>query len=1055
MGSERRSEEEIQKIRELFLLLASAVDADPEDRLRYRDVKDAYGEDEWEAYCQTMKNNVLAEYCGDIIECRFGLQVKARKAHPALVSRTKFRAGKALILEDTNMKIDLRNLKDNIIRSEETKKFYWISRAEEVPPEDSEDDGASSTSRSGVNDNGASSTSQSGVNDNNEGCFSVLVRGCGLSGKPRSSQPGFSDSTIRLEDVEYDTFSLVCFAGDYANRYRSADFIQHNPHIVPYGLRSQILDARRTMKGSYDDRHTSPRSSASSSRWHDLSVTRVNLNEKQKEAVMSLTDRVTIVQGPPGTGKSTTIASMIVKQIKVTAEDESKAVVTAVTNQAINAVSEKLKNAKIPFLVLGSDRIGETASKFTLEALVASDEYTSALQKASDNLKRYARALDAVQYARVSAFCGAREEMDEDIRPYVPREGAYHRHPHLRERAEKEAMLIWKDCAHGNLHGIAYPQCSHEVSDILVSARVDDEDVKIFQNIYAQNSSSKFGISHVRTIGLHYMMLELVNRRLSVRIDKTRRKIARAYVWTFGIPRKIVDAFRSQLGPRKKDGHRPWRDRWIPPPPRNIGKWPIGQLHEHVIAAEKMCNVSLGWAKFSAEDRAVRDASAILVTIGSSHRLHQFKCDHSHHFHEEIKMAILDEAGATAETYIPMLLDLKVQNLVLVGDQKQLPPLIKGAGNWYDSSNVARSLMQRSIERNPKFVMLKTQYRMPRMLCDIVSDTFYDGELETGECAPVISLQPPSHIHLPSSPCKSIFHLPSSPCNHHLPRKTGGGDDGRLQGTKNGSSNEIRFYDVHDHEVRIDTGYVNEHQAYVVVGLLENFSEKDSVMIICLYKKQVRLLEPVVEKYPSWRLITVDAAQGSEADHVILCTVRSNPEGRMGFVTDQRRLNVAISRAKRSFSIVGDYRTLRLDPTWALILDRLPIVSPHMSVPDPARFLELKPKKEALVDKLEYMKSVSLTTSSSSSSLPRSTHPPWMKKGNLERRGSGASTRERTEDENENEHEYWSSTNWSWGAMTSSYEDEKWDKKNGTSMKNWYKGWQRSRARNQWTGAPA
>ncbi|EKX37153.1 hypothetical protein GUITHDRAFT_53173, partial [Guillardia theta CCMP2712] len=55
-------------------------------------------------------------------------------------------------------------------------------------------------------------------------------------------------------------------------------------------------------------------------------------------------------------------------------------------------------------------------------------------------------------------------------------------------------------------------------------------------------------------------------------------------------------------------------------------------------------------------------------------------------------------------------------------------------------------------------------------------------------------------------------------------------------------------------------------------------------------------------------VMTVDSCQGSEFEHVVLSLVRSNRMGKLGFVKDKQRINVAISRAKKSLVIVGNER---------------------------------------------------------------------------------------------------------------------------------------------------
>ncbi|CAK9099218.1 unnamed protein product [Durusdinium trenchii] len=143
-------------------------------------------------------------------------------------------------------------------------------------------------------------------------------------------------------------------------------------------------------------------------------------------------------------------------------------------------------------------------------------------------------------------------------------------------------------------------------------------------------------------------------------------------------------------------------------------------------------------------------------------------------------MSILDEAAATAETYVPLVIRtpandwacntskgraresqhvtcMGVENLVMLGDHKQLNPLVLATGGDHEikEKNVDRSFMERAMACNCRLHPLRIQYRMPEVLCQLVSKLFYAGQLRSDLSCQMGSLR------LHGSPLR-WFHVPDT-----------------------------------------------------------------------------------------------------------------------------------------------------------------------------------------------------------------------------------------------------------------------------------------------------
>lgn len=217
--------------------------------------------------------------------------------------------------------------------------------------------------------------------------------------------------------------------------------------------------------------------------------------------------------------------------------------------------------------------------------------------------------------------------------------------------------------------------------------------------------------------------------------------------------------------------------------------------------------------------------------------------------------------------------------------------LATGGGQSLKDMSVDRSFMERAIDAGAPVHKLRVQYRMPEVLRLLVSRLFYGGELRTG------------------SPWLDVA----------------------FGGLRVGPR-ALRWFNVSEEERSIGNSKATCAEVSCIAQLLERDtalkSPEAEVMVITLYKPQAALLLQVLRMCWPHRIspigrvqvVTVDAAQVSEAQHVVLSTVRSNPGCNIGFARNPRRLCVALSRAKESLTIVGDRSVMSGgDAQWAKV----------------------------------------------------------------------------------------------------------------------------------------
>jgi len=311
----------------------------------------------------------------------------------------------------------------------------------------------------------------------------------------------------------------------------------------------------------------------------------------------------------------------------------------------------------------------------------------------------------------------------------------------------------------------------------------------------------------------------------------------------------------------------------------------LSELLEALGEEQEACQRDWDHATEIAARWIVRGTRVFVCTIASLHRVSMLGRQFGPDFPGSPHTVVIDEAGATPESYMCQILQTGVENLVLLGDHKQLPPLVLtlDVGDM-ESKQVNRSLMERALAQMPAAWVhrLTVQYRMPVAICELVSKLFYEHTLTTG--------------------------------GHHAAQaQPRSGEDPAAAGR----AVSLRWLVVKHRETSVGTSRQNLGEAAVIVSWLrrkvpEARRQGKSVKCLTFYRLQRNLIQAgLVDDEMKACVLSVDATQGSEADHVILSTVRSNEKGELGFCADPRRLCVALSRAKETLTIVGDPSCMR------------------------------------------------------------------------------------------------------------------------------------------------
>ncbi len=261
----------------------------------------------------------------------------------------------------------------------------------------------------------------------------------------------------------------------------------------------------------------------------------------------------------------------------------------------------------------------------------------------------------------------------------------------------------------------------------------------------------------------------------------------------------------------------------------------------------------------------------------------------------KFRNVLIDESTQSAEPecIIPLMMGCK--QVVLVGDHKQLGPVIMN--KKAAKAGLNQSLFERLMKLRLQPILLNTQYRMHPCLSEFPSNMFYDGSLQNGVTHDQ-RLRKDVDFPWPVAEMPMLFW---SNLGHEEISTSGTSYLNRTEAS-NVEKLVTRFFKagVKPSEIGVITPY--EGQRSYIVTAMQNSGT---------YKKEL---------YRDVEVASVDAFQGREKDFIVLSCVRSNDNQGIGFLSDPRRLNVALTRAKYGLVILGNPKVLSKHELWYNLL---------------------------------------------------------------------------------------------------------------------------------------
>jgi ATP-dependent RNA/DNA helicase IGHMBP2 len=249
---------------------------------------------------------------------------------------------------------------------------------------------------------------------------------------------------------------------------------------------------------------------------------------------------------------------------------------------------------------------------------------------------------------------------------------------------------------------------------------------------------------------------------------------------------------------------------------------------------------------------------------------------------------------------------LKAKKVVLAGDHCQLSPTVKTDNSLKDGLNI--TLLEKCIALHPESVtLLEEQYRMHEAIMGYSSKVFYQDKLKAHSSVAKHSIK---NDNAP------LLFVDTAGC----------GFEEKLEGTSSTNPEEAALTLKHlaNFCEEISPNYTPEN--FPTIAVISPYSKQVTIL-----QEQILLIESLKKYAHRISVNTIDSFQGQERDIVYISMTRSNDDGSIGFLSDIRRMNVAMTRARKKLVVIGDSATLAQFPFYANFIEYAEKIGGYLS----------------------------------------------------------------------------------------------------------------------------